>query len=292
MFSKIYVFSLLNLFALAQPPPGPPDYSADRIAPYPSLTSPSTANTLGTRLFGWQGCGGEGSAESQYIKDAYDDMNRIASLAETSSNIDWKGQAAKDYFGPSAGKNIVRDGTRKEIANIMKSVQQLYSTWWGVRPSLWIRVRCSGGDGKGDPTNKCGDAPVEDPDAPKCPDGSSPTVPPGDDMSDRVEAYSDPRGNAKEDERADYSQITFCNAFFAKLTLAQAITAASRHQEPNERMNLQNYDNQARIFIHEATHLDWFMGAKQDNDEDGVPPLITDLQIQYKQGTETTTVIA
>lgn len=170
MFSKIYVFSLLNLFALAQPPPGPPDYSGDRIAPYPSLTSPSTANTLGTRLFGWQGCGGEGSAESQYIKDAYDDMNRIASLAETSSNIDWKGQAAKDYFGPSAGKNIVRDGTRKEITSmnclsiqriisnnrffhstwqlaftkisqdIMKSVQQLYSTWWGVRPSLWIRV--------------------------------------------------------------------------------------------------------------------------------------------------------
>ena len=44
MLSKIALFSLLSLYAVAQdvPPTGPPDYSKDRVSPYPSLTDPDT----------------------------------------------------------------------------------------------------------------------------------------------------------------------------------------------------------------------------------------------------------
>jgi hypothetical protein len=44
MFSHISVFSLLIFYAIAQQPPAePPDYSGDKVPPYPSLTAPTTA---------------------------------------------------------------------------------------------------------------------------------------------------------------------------------------------------------------------------------------------------------
>jgi len=49
-------------------------------------------------------------------------------------------------------------------------------------------------------------------------------------------------------------------------------------------LNLQNYDNQARVFLHEVTHLNYFMNAKADHKNKGENPFITDLEISYRDG--------
>lgn len=117
------------------------------------------------------------------------------------------------------------------------------------------KVRCSGGDETGDPENKCGDVIGRNPNDP-CGDGSRPL--PGDGTATkRLEAYSDPSGEG------GWSQITFCSDFFAKNTLAAAMA------QPYW-ANLQLFDNRARVFFHEATHLDYFMEAPPNPQTDDV----------------------
>jgi hypothetical protein len=128
------------------------------------------------------------------------------------------------------------------------------------------KARCSGGDKSGDPENTCGDVikdPPPDPGDP-CWDGTEP-LPHDGTANKQLETYSDPVGDG------GWAQITFCNGFFNKNNLADAMTNPIWQ-------DLQQFDNRARIFFHEATHQDYFMNAP------GVNPQTNDLQIEWKEG--------
>jgi hypothetical protein len=75
----VSLFFGYTLFAtvLAGPPTVDPPWQNDTIPPYPSLTDPSTQNTLCTRLFGWEGCS---VPESQQIAEAYNDFYNLAKV--------------------------------------------------------------------------------------------------------------------------------------------------------------------------------------------------------------------
>lgn len=97
---------------VADPPTTDPPWQNDTIPPYPSLTDPSTKNTLGTRLFGWEGCS---VPESQQIAEAYDDFYTLAQQDGVAKNIDWSSQAAFDFWGSSVGKYKIPDSRKAEI---------------------------------------------------------------------------------------------------------------------------------------------------------------------------------
>ncbi|MCJ1402570.1 hypothetical protein MMC11_005790 [Xylographa trunciseda] len=239
---------LISLHAVvSQTVTGDPSSPSDPPA-YPSDTDPSTANFQGTRLFGWDACA---SSERTIISNAYYDMSVIAQTSGVYSGIDWDQAAALEFLGPSIGGDAVTTERRTQIQNVLQQVQQLYPTFpvTPIRPSLWIHVRCSGGTGTGDPNDICRDV---KPTQPTCWNGQAPANT-EDDV--QLQAYSDPEG-----DKNGYSQITFCNKFFDARTLSEAITYG-KMQGGSEKYNLQNYDNRARIFYHEATHLDYFMNA-------------------------------
>ena len=133
---------------------------------------------------------------------------------------------------------------------------------------MWIKVRCSGGDGKGDPLDVCGD---KKPDNPTCGNGQQPNT--GQNQKATLQAYTDPTP-WKNDKDNDcwYSRITFCNDFF-KLNSLDDITKLQKQGPKTKQKNLQLWDNQARVFFHEVTHLDWFMNAP------GKSPYVSDLEI-------------
>jgi len=126
------------------------------------------------------------------------------------------------------------------------------------------QVRCSGGDNSGDPDNVCKD---QQPNDGQC--GTSGTSP-ANGVDNRLEAYSDPA--------AKYSRITFCNKFFNDLTdLSTAVTNGKRRSATDQN-NLETWNSRARCFLHEATHLDYFMNAPEKS------PFTNDLTFQYKAG--------
>jgi hypothetical protein len=113
-------FLCLSLFSRAIADVTVWDYAPDfgTIAPpYPDLKNPdgsniTIANLRGTHLFGWKGCEKE---EVNEITTAYNDFYTLAQQLSVYNNIDWKSQAATDFWGPSSGVNVVPDDTRKEI---------------------------------------------------------------------------------------------------------------------------------------------------------------------------------
>ncbi|KAK2032882.1 hypothetical protein LX32DRAFT_554471 [Colletotrichum zoysiae] len=258
LFTTILSF-LYVLPISAEPPNAAPDPSE---ITYPPL---SQANTLGTRLFGYTGCQ---EPERRYINEAYDDMNKLVNRDGVMKDIDWRLSAATDFFGSYSGIHKLTEDVRAQIQQILAASSQVYYSTPGVRPSLWIRVRCS--SEKGDPDNVCNDRGELD----ECGDSQPPT-----NGNPQLEAYSDPNS-----DNNDYSQITFCNTFFNTYSLAEAIQYGSGQPEPNERTNLQLYDNRARIFLHEVTHLDYFVNAPQRS------PVTDDLVIEWKgdRGVKTT----
>ena len=113
-------------------------------------------------------------------------------------------------------------------------------------------MRCSGGNNKGDPDNVCGDrkdAPVNNPQCPPPPEDGEPAEEP------IMQAYSDQNDGGWF---GGYSRITFCNRFFNNLrTLDEATRYAKRSDE--RKNNLESWDNRARCFFHEITHLAYFV---------------------------------
>ena len=132
------------------------------------------------------------------------------------------------------------------------------------------QVRCSGNDGAGDPTDKCGDR-AHNP--PQCPPKDPGT--PVDDTDKRLEAFSEPQ------ER--YSRITFCSKFFELATLDEAV---SRTKDSPNKKNLEYWNNRARCFFHEVVHLDYFMNADDKNPK-SLSPEVFDTQFKYKSGGQT-----
>ncbi|KAL9618556.1 MAG: hypothetical protein Q9160_006740 [Pyrenula sp. 1 TL-2023] len=130
-----------------------------------------------------------------------------------------------------------------------------------------VNVRKIGGDGKGDPDNICGDKKDE---PPKCPPGQ-PSPPAGEEPA--IEAYSD---NASKGSGLWYSRITFCNRFFNKLPSLDDAIKNPKARPSKQQDVLEIWNNQARCFFHEITHLDYFMNVDQ------LSPPTDDLQIRYK----------
>jgi hypothetical protein len=113
-----FLLSTMIPIAVATPPTTDPQWQLDAIPPYPSLTNITTANTLGTRLFGWVGCSVE---ESQMIAEAYDDFYKLAQQDGVYQNIAWDEEAAIEFFGPSRGVYAVSDTRRAEIQRKLNS---------------------------------------------------------------------------------------------------------------------------------------------------------------------------
>ncbi|KIN09024.1 hypothetical protein OIDMADRAFT_23751 [Oidiodendron maius Zn] len=257
-----------------------PNFANDPIQPYPSLKNPdgtniSIENLKGTRLYGWKGCSPN---EVEDIKDAWDDFYKLAQQKDLYKKIDWASQAATDFWGPASGDRVIPKDTRKEIQQVFKAAQQMYSSLWHSYPPwmwymyLWIEVRCSDsktGKDSSDPDNKCGDA---KPNEGKCPGGSMPN--PGGEEN-LMQAFADPH----PDDNGGYSRITFCNGFF-KLNSLTEIVNLNKKQPKAVKNRLDKWDNRARAFFHEVTHLDYFMSA--GDDKKAKTPYISDLEIRYK----------
>lgn len=142
------------------------------------------------------------------------------------------------------------------VTEIYYAANQIYSTPWSWEPPwipylgrvLWIHVRCSGGDGTGDPHNICHDK--NDPDDPGCsplqkasPAGAA------------LEAYTENTGkDEKIGEYIDYTRTTFCNTFFNLPSLKEA-TDRGKNLLSDQQNNLEYWNNRARVFLHEATHM-------------------------------------
>jgi hypothetical protein len=89
-----------------------------------------------------------------------------------------------------------------------------------------------------------------------------------------LEAFSEP-----DDGR--YSRITFCNDFFKLPTFKDAI-AAGKKLPAAQKTDFEKWNNRARCFFHEITHLDYFMNA---GDSDGAKsPYVSDLEVEYIVG--------
>ena len=97
--------------------PPPPDLFNYTAPPYPDLPTDwnaniTTQNLLGTRLYGWLGCGPD---EIEQIKGAYKEFQTLVRQPGVMTGIDWTEQPAKEFFGPSQGKNAVSTTTRNQI---------------------------------------------------------------------------------------------------------------------------------------------------------------------------------
>ncbi|KAF2661072.1 hypothetical protein K491DRAFT_581684, partial [Lophiostoma macrostomum CBS 122681] len=78
-----------------------------------------------------------------------------------------------------------------------------------------------------------------------------------------------------------YSKITFCRNFFKFDKFDHAIELGKELSRGDQR-KLDNWNNRARCFLHEVTHLDWFMNAGEN--DDGLSPFVSDLEILLGKG--------
>lgn len=132
-----------------------------------------------------------------------------------------------------------------------------------------MKVRCSGGDETGDPENICRDKKPEPNDQHGCGVGGEPVH----DAENKLEAYSD---STYKDKSLTYSRITFCKDFFNMPSLSEAMDR-NANKPPKAKEQLESWNNRARVFLHETTHLDYFMNAP------GSSPLVDDLQFDWRQ---------
>ncbi|KAF1961810.1 hypothetical protein CC80DRAFT_436156 [Byssothecium circinans] len=250
-----------------------PDWSKDPFPPYPPITDDhgnaiDAQNLRGTRLFGWQAC--EQSAVN-IIKETYADFYKLSHVDGLWKNFDWNGQAAKDMWGTPTK---IPNERREEIRQIYDAAKEIWYSNWQRPPwvpgvpgrDLWIEVTCSGGDDSGDPNDVCGDKPNQ-PSNPKCnPPKNGKDPMPGEKTN--MEAYSTPDDG--------YSRITFCKRFFTHLRSLGDVTNDIKRQRPEVQDHLDQWNNRARTFFHEITHLNYFMNAPKKS------PLVDDALISYK----------
>ena len=68
--------------------------------------------------------------------------------------------------------------------------------------------------------------------------------------------------------------INFCPPFFSMRRLQDAAIDYGKRKTPPLNQNIENYDNTARVFLHELFHLDYFMESTATNH-------VTDMSISY-----------
>jgi hypothetical protein len=87
----------------------------------------------------------------------------------------------------------------------------------------------------------------------------------------RLQAYSESTTTNKD---LSYNRMTFCTKFFELPSLSDAMQNTPK-KSTTEQLKLEAWDNRARVFLHETTHLDYFMNAP------GSSPLVDDLQFDW-----------
>lgn len=229
-----------------------PDFSDDPFPPYPSVyqedgSNFTAANWRGTRLFKWKGCD---ENQVNAITQAWNDFHKLASQEELYKDIDWTSQAALDIWGHSTDpRKQLSDDTKAEIKQIYEAAQQMYDPWWQPpeidRPGFgwmhtWVQVHCG----------------PEGDDAKLCPENCEPEG-----VASPIDLTAAPVRQAYSEPYGDYSKTVFCAPFFDPLMpqLDEAIGDVKDDQSLQD--DLTNYDNKARIVLHEMTHLTYFMNS-------------------------------
>jgi hypothetical protein len=112
-----------------------PDLSKYKFDPYPPLKDDKgnqfdAANVRGTRLFGYDGCD---SQATKIINAAYDDFYKLSHLDGLYKNFNWKGQAAKEFWGSDVSPKAPLDDVRKEEIQRMCTCGRLESLLMLIR---------------------------------------------------------------------------------------------------------------------------------------------------------------
>ncbi|KIX03010.1 uncharacterized protein Z518_06560 [Rhinocladiella mackenziei CBS 650.93] len=252
-----------------------PDLATSDDVPYPTLPAnwnitANITNLLGTRLYGWIGCSPDDRTK---IREAYDDFHFLADQPEITSGftdgvlrpgIDWTDQAAKDYWGPTTGKNKVSDNDRNGIQSELVVPQN--SLLEGMSPSYHTGSRSTAAAqpnpmeilmisvATGEPViNALG--------------GRAPLVP--------IQMTPESSRTPTTISRAGMMTWSSADNFFALPDLDTAVVPGIRNGDKN----LNQYDNRARVFFHEMTHLDYFTNRAPPPSTVGPP--VDDLRTVY-----------
>lgn len=114
-----------------------PDFSTDSDPPYPPIKNEDGSNITienlrGARLFGWDGCNTD---QKKNIPDAWADFHSLVSQDGIKDNIDWKGQAAQEFFGAAEGKPFPRE-VQAHIQHIYQAAEAMWIHWW----TDWLKI--------------------------------------------------------------------------------------------------------------------------------------------------------
>ena len=290
-----------------------PDLSRTKDPVYPSLTNADGSNITvenlrGTHLFGFDGCGGPQQAA---IIQAYNDLTpsslfprslriltgttppqrtslgppveliKFQMTVEITSSVSTYSFSGASHsltsYQKTPSRNLNRSTSTRGHGSRRGSPGTSCGFGWVInKPLIWdpwltsFQVRCSTENKvtTGDPENGCKNLKPSDLGC-----GVPPPRDPSND-EDRLEAYTNPIG-AKW-YGVEYTRTTFCQKFFNELdSLADAITQG-KDEDHETQNNLNTWNNQARVFIHEATHYNYFIDA------DGTVPFVDDLTFTYK----------
>ncbi|KAJ0414504.1 Spherulation-specific family 4-domain-containing protein [Aspergillus carlsbadensis] len=258
--AALTAFALLLGYTSAADPPA--DYPGDE-TPYRVIPTGTVDpdNFLGTYLYGYNECNKIfGSGAKGKIDDAYYDAWVITNTAGVASDIDWNNAAALEFLG-APGLNKGKQGQIQAVlANVATMIYSYKNPF-----QHYIKVRCD------DPRKKCQKRPDQDRCLPKKPDpGEAPKPKP------TPLAYS---MNSDPDSKG-VPMINFCEGFFNRHSLADAITYGKALASPNH-LKLAMFDNRAQTFLHEMLHLDL---AADSSASDTPNPRVDDLTIDFKTG--------
>jgi len=86
-----------------------------------------------------------------------------------------------------------------------------------------------------------------------------------------------------------YDRILFCTLFF-NLASYQETLQSNNGAGPRTKYNLSNWDSRARVFLHEATHIDFLMNAGVQ--PPAANPYVSDLRITSRVKSKLVTQMA
>ena len=181
--------------------------------------------------------------------DAYYDQWKLTNRKGVKKNINWNSAAALEYLGPPANNQRYR----KQIENLYNHASSvIYSN---KNPfSHYIHIRCD------DPVDRC---------FTKCkPADGSPTTQKG-----TLIAYA-----MQKDPDDSYSMINVCPRFMQMRRLRDNAIKFGKSRPKPDRFHLKEYDNTARVMLHEIFHLNFFMNTEGENADKHV----NDLSISYE----------
>ncbi|EXF77854.1 hypothetical protein CFIO01_04108 [Colletotrichum fioriniae PJ7] len=221
-----------------------PVYAQDSKQPYPPLKNDDGSDIAVENLRETRLFGFRqcDSGTFSNIKNGWRDFNRLSLMDRLSSNIDWNSQGINEFFGQGDQKKL-SDDKKKQIQNIFYYTSQMWT-------------HCLGG-GSGDPEDHCGDK--ENPSE----GGPAALI------------------TWKWDENR-YTRALVCRKY---TTLGKDLDDLTRYMNTErtagDRLNLTNWEHaRGGYWLHEATHMDYFMNTPSSGSE----PVVRDLLVDYRDG--------